>query len=568
MPKTEAEHILLQQDILLYTIEYENSDTVPKDNVIRTNPAANSKIERTSRIMIYVSGGPAAIKLEDLKGKSLEEAQDILKKAGLEAAIEEKYDDAVPAGTVISQDPEAGADLLKGAPVKLVVSKGKDPASTPADKPEDKPADKPEDKPVVSNITVSLNANGGSVSPSALTIKAGSSYGSLPTPSRSGYIFNGWYNAASGGTKVSGSTNAGSKNHTLYARWTKQEAKSHTLTFNANGGYVSEASRTIKEGSTYGSLPTPSRTDYTFNGWYTAASGGSKVSSSTTMGTANVTIYAQWTQVIKAHTLSFNANGGSVSEGSRSVNEGAAYGTLPTPTRSGYTFNGWYTAASGGSKVSNTTTMGTANVTLYAHWTGVSVTYNVRYVSSNGTDLGSATVAHNFGSSYTVSAPAKTGYNTPAAQTVAWDSTSAKTITFTYIPTSVSASTTVTGNVWIKSGSTGLHYKVVIETRNRTANSIEFRATCTNTKDKGCYYGYTQKFRVASGSASTGDLTICDANKMGNSTTNQSVSASKASGWVKVTGLSPTTTSLSFSGKVWSASDSTTFSKSITIPTY
>ena len=68
----------------------------------------------------------------------------------------------------------------------------------------------------------------------------------------------------------------------------------YTLTFNANGGTVSEASRRVTYGAVYGTLPTPSRSGYTFNGWFTAASGGSQVSSGTKMGASNVTIYAQW----------------------------------------------------------------------------------------------------------------------------------------------------------------------------------------------------------------------------------------------------------------------------------
>ena len=71
---------------------------------------------------------------------------------------------------------------------------------------------------------------------------------------------------------------------------------------------------------------------------------------------------------VAIYTLTFNANGGTVSEGSRRVTYGAAYGTLPTPSRSGYTFNGWFTAASGGSQVSSGTKMGASNVTIYAQW--------------------------------------------------------------------------------------------------------------------------------------------------------------------------------------------------------
>lgn len=69
-------------------------------------------------------------------------------------------------------------------------------------------------------------------------------------------------------------------------------------------------------------------------------------------------------------TVTFNPNGGSVARRSKTVTAGSAYGSLPTPTRSGYTFNGWYTSARGGSLVtSNVTVRLTSDQTLYAHWT-------------------------------------------------------------------------------------------------------------------------------------------------------------------------------------------------------
>ncbi|MBR4654923.1 MAG: SUMF1/EgtB/PvdO family nonheme iron enzyme [Kiritimatiellae bacterium] len=66
------------------------------------------------------------------------------------------------------------------------------------------------------------------------------------------------------------------------------------------------------------------------------------------------------------YTVTFNANGGCGGT-TRSVASGSAVGTLPTPTRSGYTFDGWWTAASGGTKISTSTKV-TGNVTYYAHW--------------------------------------------------------------------------------------------------------------------------------------------------------------------------------------------------------
>jgi len=72
----------------------------------------------------------------------------------------------------------------------------------------------------------------------------------------------------------------------------------------------------------------------------------------------------------QTYTVTLNANGGSVSPTSIAVTNGGTYSALPTPTRANCTFDGWYTAASGGSKVNKTDTVNlTGNTTLYAHWT-------------------------------------------------------------------------------------------------------------------------------------------------------------------------------------------------------
>lgn len=68
-----------------------------------------------------------------------------------------------------------------------------------------------------------------------------------------------------------------------------------TITFNANGGSCSTSSKTVNIGAVIGTLPSASRSYYTFNGWYTAATGGSKVSASSTF-TSSTTLYAQWTE--------------------------------------------------------------------------------------------------------------------------------------------------------------------------------------------------------------------------------------------------------------------------------
>lgn len=78
----------------------------------------------------------------------------------------------------------------------------------------------------------------------------------------------------------------------LYASW---EAKTYTVSFNGNGGSVSTSSKDVTYGQTYGTLPSASRSNYTFLGWFTAASGGSQVTASTEVTiTANQTLYAHW----------------------------------------------------------------------------------------------------------------------------------------------------------------------------------------------------------------------------------------------------------------------------------
>ena len=145
-------------------------------------------------------------------------------------------------------------------------------------------------------------------------------------------------------------------------------AETVTITYNANGGSVSPASVTILKNGIISSLPTPTRTGYTFNGWYTAASGGTKVTTSTSFA-ADATIYAQWTVI--TYSVTFNANGGTGAPEAQTKTHDVAL-TLSTtvPTREGYTFLGWATAADatqaslqpGGSYTAN------ADVTLYAVW--------------------------------------------------------------------------------------------------------------------------------------------------------------------------------------------------------
>ena len=202
-------------------------------------------------------------------GMAKAEAVSVLQAEGLKVDVQEASDEDVAAGYVIRQTPAAGTEKKSVASVTITVSTGK------------------------KDILVHLDSNGAGQDLSDITVHLKDPYGDLPVPTRSGYGFDGWYTSATGGDQIAPDTLVSvSDAHTLYAHWSAGKV---TLTFNGNGGYASAQSMTVTFDSPYGTLPTASRDYYDFNGWYTAASGGQKVTSST-VAKGSTTLYAQWTQ--------------------------------------------------------------------------------------------------------------------------------------------------------------------------------------------------------------------------------------------------------------------------------
>lgn len=166
-----------------------------------------------------------------------------------------------------------------------------------------------------------------------------------------------------------------------------------SVEFNANGGSVSASTRWLVDGDAVGSLPTPTRTQATFKGWYTAKSGGTKISASTTVS-ANTTFYAQWT--VNQYTVTFDANGGTGGT-SKKMDYGATI-TAPTVTRTGYTFKSWSpTVAS---------TVPASNVTYKAQWTVNQ--YTVTFDANGGS--GGSSTKMNYGAAITAPTVSRTGY--------------------------------------------------------------------------------------------------------------------------------------------------------------
>ncbi|GAA3885601.1 hypothetical protein GCM10022381_29680 [Leifsonia kafniensis] len=209
----------------------------------------------------------------------------------------------------------------------------------------------------VQKRTVTFNAQGGS-KVAAVSTDYNTAIKAPKSPTRTGYTFKGWYTKATGGTKWNFTAKVTS-NVTAYAHWTVQK---RTVTFNAQGG--SKVAAVSTNYNTVIKAPkSPTRTGYTFSGWYTKATGGTAWKFSSKV-TANATAYAHWT--VQKRTVTFNAQGGS-KVAAVSTNYNTVIKAPKSPARSGYTFSGWYTKATGGSKW-NFTVKVTSNATAYAHW--------------------------------------------------------------------------------------------------------------------------------------------------------------------------------------------------------
>lgn len=259
----------------------------------------------------------------------------------------------------------------------------------------------------------SEDINKGTVSPAGQTVEHGANATVVATP-KAAYNFAGWYNGA---TKVSSNasyTFAVTANISLTAKFTIKTFT--TTTANSTGGTASVNKSSVEYGGSAIWTATPS-TGYNFSKW-------SNGSTTNPLTVSNITANTHITPVfvLKSYTVTWNGNGGTPSKSSSSFHYNDALGTLPTATRTGYTFKGWSTSANGSVNVSTTTKV-TGNVTYYAIWQINSYTLTVT-AGTGGTVSGNG--SYNYGATVTLKATPSPGYhfvkwsdgNTNASRTV------------------------------------------------------------------------------------------------------------------------------------------------------
>ncbi|MCQ2052265.1 MAG: InlB B-repeat-containing protein, partial [Bacteroidaceae bacterium] len=242
----------------------------------------------------------------------------------------------------------------------------------------------------------------------------------LPTPTKTGYTFEGWYTDATNGTKIgnAGASYSPSSNITVYAHWKVNQYK---VTLNAKGGTGGTAEVTATYGANMPTATMPTKTGYTFGGYYDGDNGtgtqyytAAGASARTWNKAEAATLYAKWTA--NTYKVTLDAKGGTGGTAEVTATYGANMPTATMPTKTGYNFGGYYdgengtgtqyyTAAGASAKAWNKA----ETATLYAHWTAKTTMVTLDKQGGTG---GDSSVTATYGQAMpTATMPTKTGYD-------------------------------------------------------------------------------------------------------------------------------------------------------------
>lgn len=219
--------------------------------------------------------------------------------------------------------------------------------------------------------TITYNANGGTHSNTVSAYNTESEAITLSDASKVGYTFGGWYdNASFNGNAITKIAKGSGGNVTLYAKWIPKSGITYKVEHYKQqlDGSFTLADTDNLTGTTDANV-TPGTKTYT---------GFAAPMAQTVAVKADGSLVVVYQYTRNSYTITFDAKGGSVTPGSITAKYGEAI-TLPTPTRAGYGFEGWYN----GSKVFNDATMGAENLTLTAQWEAGKITYTVNHYQQN-----------------------------------------------------------------------------------------------------------------------------------------------------------------------------------------
>lgn len=261
---------------------YQTDDSVGAGLVISQSAAADTQLEEGSVVTLVISSGKPTVDVENVVGKPQEEAVSLLEAQGFVVEVSAQYSSTVASGTVISQSPVAGDSLYAGETVTIYVSKGPAPVGVTGVSVDRTSAE------LETGAGLQLSATVQPSNADNQRVYWTSSDRSVVTVSESGYVTA----VAPGSAIITVKTEDGEKTATVLISVSNPTV---TVTLNVNGGSGSNETLTVRHNEKYGTLPTPKRDYYTFVGWYTAATGGTKVTSVSTVSTKSAhTLYARW----------------------------------------------------------------------------------------------------------------------------------------------------------------------------------------------------------------------------------------------------------------------------------
>ncbi len=253
---------------------------------------------------------------------------------------------------------------------------------------------------MIQEYNVTFNSKGGSYVPNQV-LECDNYVFQPDPPTKKGYVFAGWYTSETYSTKWDFKNQKVSSDVTLYAKWNVENQ--YTITFDSMGGsFVDSIVATAGESISKPNV-TPTKTGYTFAGWYEDQT-YQKEYTFNTMPARSFTLYAKWEAI--DYTITFNSKGGSSVSPMKKHYEDLIEAPTP-PTKTGYDFAGWYEEESY-THLYTFNKMPAKSFTLYAKWEAID--YTITFNSKGGSSV-SSMKKHYEDLIEAPTPPTKTGYD-------------------------------------------------------------------------------------------------------------------------------------------------------------
>jgi uncharacterized repeat protein (TIGR02543 family) len=230
---------------------------------------------------------------------------------------------------------------------------------------------------------VTFNVMGGTLSgQSSVTIEQGKAILTFPAASKDGFVFLGWFTGITPNDILVTANVVINQDITLFARWAQEgtvintENPTYRVTFNVMGGTLSGSTfLTIEEGKPVIAFPAATKAGFTFLGWFTGITPNDVLFTSNIPVVQDLTLFARWQEEstqepvqpgVETYRVAFETDGGQPVSSIQVRHNGTI--SLPSVTKVGFVFLGWYTGYLPGDILFTSQTEVTRNMTLYAVW--------------------------------------------------------------------------------------------------------------------------------------------------------------------------------------------------------